>query len=244
MANQGTFVLAVDDDPLTCRLIEFLLHSNGYTVVTTGDPEAALAQIARQVPDLVLLDVQLPRRDGFSIIRHLKAKYSQLPVIMLTARAEMRDRLAGLDSGADDYVTKPFEPAELLARVKAVLRRTQRDLLPEPETPLSVGGVRLDVRGSMLTLPDERDVPLTPTEIRILHRLMATPNHVVAREELMNFAAGYVADTSNNHIDVYIGRLRRKMQDDPNEPRFIQTIRGSGYRFTAPEKELNPKDYA
>ncbi len=237
MTDQGCTVLAVDDDPLTCRLIEFLLRSNGYTVLTTGDPVAAIAQIERQLPDLVLLDVQLPRRDGFSIMRQLKAEYAQLPVIMLTARAEMPDRIAGLDAGADDYVTKPFEPAELLARVRAVLRRTQRRLLLEPEAPVSVGGIQLDIRALTVTLPHGERVAVTPTEARILHRLMATPGHVVTREDLTNFAGGYLADTSNNHIDVYVGRIRRKLGDDPTSPRYIRTVRGSGYSFTPSDED-------
>lgn len=244
MSNQAAHVLAVDDDPLTCRLIEFLLRSHGYDVATTGDPQVALGQIERRTPDLVLLDVQLPRVDGFTLMRRLKTEYAGVPVIMLTARAEMADRLTGLEAGADDYVTKPFEPAELLARVKAVLRRSQRQNAAEPDGLLERGGLRLDVRGLTVTLPDGRCIALTPTEARILHRLMSVPDRVVSREDLTNFASGFIADTSNNQIDVYVGRIRRKLGDEASEPRYIRTVRGSGYRFIATEARAPAEDDA
>jgi DNA-binding response OmpR family regulator len=231
MADQGALVLAVDDDALTCRLIEFLLRTHGYSVITSGDPEAALEQIRQRPPDLVLLDVQLPRVDGFSLMRHLKSEHGNMPVIMLTARAEMQDRLTGLEAGADDYVVKPFEPAELLARVKAVLRRSQRQPTREPQAHLVQDGFALDLKGLSVTLPDGRLVALTPTEARILHRLMATPNHVVSREDLATFASGYIGDASNNQIDVYVGRIRRKLGEDVASPHHIRTVRGSGYKF-------------
>lgn len=233
--NQGALVLAVDDDALTCRLIEFLLRGQGYNVVTTPDPLAAAHLMERRTPDLVLLDVQLPHVDGFTLMRRFKVQYEDVPVIMLTARAEMRDRLTGLESGADDYITKPFEPAELLARVKAVLRRARRRAAPHAPDGVVAGELKLDVQGLSVTLPDGRAVALTPTETRILHRLMVTPNHVVSRDDLTNYASGYVADTTNNQIDVYVGRLRRKLGDDPTSPRFIRTVRGSGYAFVATE---------
>lgn len=245
MTSRGEMVLAVDDDALTCRLIEFLLRSHGYNVLTTGDPEVALAHIERRAPDLVLLDVQLPRVDGYAVMRRLKMQHERVPVIMLTARAEMQDRLTGLEAGADDYVTKPFEPAELLARVKAVLRRTQRRAVGvAPEPYLREGGIGLNVRGLCATLPDGASVALTPTETRILQRLMATPGLVVTREELINFAGGYVADTSNNQVDVYVGRLRRKLGDDSAKPRYIRTIRGSGYSFIRQEVDAGPGEVA
>ncbi|MDP9380772.1 MAG: response regulator transcription factor [Chloroflexota bacterium] len=241
MANQGARVLAVDDDALTCRLIEFLLHGEGYDVVTTDDPEEALLDIQQNRPDLLLLDVQLPRVDGFTLMRRLKQEYSDLPVIMLTARAEMQDRVTGLESGADDYVTKPFEPAELLARVKAVLRRSRRRHSPqETSSPLIESGWALDISSLSVTLPGGRTVSLTPTETRILHRLMATPNQVVSREDLSRFASGYVADTSNNQIDVYVGRIRRKLGEQGSSSQHIRTVRGSGYKFvTATEYDDN-----
>lgn len=235
-AQHAALVLAVDDDPLTCRMIEFLLTSQGYNVVTAHDPHSGLTQIEGKAPDLVLLDVQLPKVDGFTLMRHLKREHQNLPVIMLTARAEMQDRLTGLEAGADDYITKPFEPAELLARVKAVLRRSKRNVAASMDSTVYENGVRLDVHSLSATLPEGEVVALTPTETRILHRLMANPNAVVGRDDLTAFAVGYVADTSNNQIDVYIGRIRRKLHDDPSNPKYIVTVRGSGYKFVSPSR--------
>ncbi len=227
-------MLVVDDDPLMCRLVEVLLQSQGHTAITAGSYEAAVSQIQRQLPDLVLLDVQLPRIDGFTAMRQLKRQYENLPVIMLTARADMQDRLTGLETGADDYVVKPFEPAELLARVKAVLRRSQRSIAASMEMIIEENGLRLDVRSTTVTLPDGQVVLLTPTETRVLHRLMSRANHIVSREELINFAIGSGADNTTNQIDVYVGRIRRKIGDDPNNPIYIVTVRGSGYKFLSP----------
>lgn len=227
-------MLVVDDDPLMCRLVEVLLQSQGHSAVTVDSYEAAVTQIQRQMPDLVLLDVQLPRIDGFTAMRQLKRQYENLPVIMLTARADMQDRLMGLDTGADDYVVKPFEPAELLARVKAVLRRSQRNIAASMEMVTEENGLRLDVRSTTVTLPDGQVVLLTPTETRVLHRLMSRSNHIVSREELINFAIGSGADNTTNQIDVYVGRIRRKIGDDPNNPGYIVTVRGSGYKFLSP----------
>ncbi|MDQ3856055.1 MAG: response regulator transcription factor [Chloroflexota bacterium] len=236
MTEDSAYVLAVDDDPLTCRLIQFLLTSQGYEVGIANDPVVALRQIDQRLPDLVLLDLQLPKMDGFTLMRQLKRDYQDVSVIMLTARAEMQDRLAGLEAGADDYVVKPFEPAELLARVKAVLRRAKRQLSANLDSVVVENGLRLDVHNLTVTTSSGESVSLTPTETRILHRLMANANHVISREDLTAFAVGYGADTSNNQIDVYIGRIRRKIRDNLSHPRYIATVRGSGYKFLSPAR--------
>lgn len=236
MKQQNAVVLTVDDDALTCRMIQFLLQSEGYTVMTANDPQAVVGCIEQEVPDLVLLDVQLPRTDGFTLMRHLKKRYQNLPVIMLTARADMADRLTGLEAGADDYIVKPFEPAEMLARVKAVLRRSSRQLTLSMDSVVEANDIRLDVHALNVTLADGSTVLLTPMEMRILHRLMANPNHVISRDALTAFAIRYVDEASNNRIDVYIGRIRRKLGDDPASPRYILTVRGSGYKFLAPAR--------
>lgn len=236
MIQDGALIIVVDDDPLTCRMIEFLLGSQGYAVTALNEAPPALQQIEHKLPDLVLLDVQLPRMDGFTAMRHLKQQYPNLPVIMLTARAEMQDRLSGLEAGADDYIVKPFEPAELLARVKAVLRRAKRNISTAADGVIAENGIRLDVHNLAATIPGGDIIPLTPTETRILHRLMANPNHVISREDLTAFAVGYGADTSNNQIDVYVGRIRRKIKDDLNNPQYIVTVRGSGYKFLSPAR--------
>ena len=231
MTQQEAHILVVDDDPLTCRLIEYLLGSQDYEVKTTTDPQEAQRLIQRRMPDLVLLDVQLPKLDGLALMRRLKHEHQGLPIVMVTAKAEMRDRLAGLEGGADDYVVKPFEPAELLARVKAVLRRSKRVLVASTEQVLTEHGIKLDMQGLTVTTPEGEAVRLTPTEARILHKLMLNRNRVVSREELTEYAVGEGADTSGNHIDVYIGRLRRKLGDGAEAPRYIATVRGGGYRF-------------
>ncbi len=233
MSQQQALILVVDDDVLTCRMIEFLLDHQNYKVITANDPHVALSQIRSQSPDLVLLDVQLPKIDGFTLMRHIKKENQNLPVIMLTARAEMQDRLAGFEVGADDYVVKPFEPAELLARIKAVLSRYRRRAVASTDATINVNGVKLDLTSLSVTLPDGRHIALTPTETRILHRLMASPDRVVSRDDLAAFAVGYLADVSNNQIDVYIGRIRRKLGDDPNDPKYLLTVRSRGYKFIA-----------
>ncbi|MBA2363924.1 MAG: response regulator transcription factor [Chloroflexia bacterium] len=238
MTQQGAFVLVVDDDPLMCRLVEVLLETQGHSVVTAGDYESAMAAIRARIPDLILLDVQLPSIDGFTIMRQLKRLYDAVPIIMLTARAEMQDRLMGLETGADDYVVKPFEPAELLARVKAVLRRSKKHLTYATDLVVERGGLRLDVPGMTVTNSTGQSALLTPTETRILHRLMSRPDYVISREELTSFAIGAGADTTTNHIDVYIGRIRKKIGDDTNKPRHILTVRGSGYKFQSSESDV------
>lgn len=227
-------ILVVDDDPLTCRMVEFLLESEGYAVQAIDQAAPALRAIEEDAPDLILLDVQLPGTDGFTFLREVKRRYSRMPVIMLTARADIPDRLSGFQSGADDYVIKPFEPAELIARIRAVLRRAKQQVEALMEGVLEVNGLTLDLRALTVTLGDGAEVSLTPTEVRILHKLMANPNRVISRDQLTQYAVGYVADTSDNHIDVYIGRLRRKLSDRAAEPRYIVTVRGTGYKFMAP----------
>ncbi len=238
MTQQGAVVLVVDDDVLMCRLVEVLLETQGHSVVTAGDYDAAMAAIRTRVPDLILLDVQLPSIDGFTMMRQLKRQYDAVPIIMLTARAEMQDRLMGLETGADDYVVKPFEPAELLARVKAVLRRSKKHLTYATDLLIERGGLRLDVPGMTVTNEAGQSALLTPTETRILHRMMSRAGYVISREELTSFAIGAGADTTTNHIDVYIGRIRKKIGDDPNKPRHILTVRGSGYKFQSLDNDL------
>jgi len=160
---------------------------------------------------------------------------------MLTARAEMQDKLTGLESGADDYVVKPFEPAELVARVKSVLRRANRQLAATMDMLIVENGIELNIPDLTAKLPSGEKVTLTPMEMRILQRLMSSPNRVVSRDDLAMYAAGYVADTSSNQIDVYIGRIRKKLGDDPNDPKYIATIRGSGYKFLSPDRLRNTK---
>lgn len=239
MQPRKALILAVDDDPLTGKLIDFLLENEGHEVEIAADPSQALRALEQRTPDLILLDVQLPRMDGFTLLKHIKKQYPEMPVIMLTARAEMQDKLTGLESGADDYVVKPFEPAELVARVKSVLRRANRQLAATMDMLIVENGIELNIPDLTAKLPSGEKVTLTPMEMRILQRLMSSPNRVVSRDDLAMYAAGYVADTSSNQIDVYIGRIRKKLGDDPNDPKYIATIRGSGYKFLSPDRLRN-----
>lgn len=236
MSSPQALILVVDDDPLTCRMVEFLLQSQNYDALIANSPQEALTVIHGKEPDLVLLDVQLPKTDGFTLLRHLRKEVPGLPVIMLTARAEMQDRLTGFESGADDYVVKPFEPAELLARIKAVLNRYRRKTMGSNDAVVQANDLKLDVPSLSVTLADGTPVSLTPTETRVLHRLMTNSDRVVTRDDLASFAMGYDTDISNNQIDVYIGRIRKKLQDDINDPRYILTIRGRGYKFISRER--------
>lgn len=233
-------VLTIDDDPYTCRLVEFLLHSNGYRVLTAFKPADALRCLESSLPQLVLLDVELPEADGLSLLRRLKRDYPSLPVILLSARAEAPSRLAGFDAGADDYIVKPFEPAELLARVQAVLRRSMGLSAPTAPSTIEESGVALDLRSLTVTLPSGGAAVLTPTEARMLHRLMSSPGRVVSTDELAASATGHPSEASSNNLHVYIGRLRRKLGGQAPGGDRIVTVRGSGYRFIAAGTEGEP----
>lgn len=225
-------ILVIEDDRNTANLITVYLKREGFRPLTSADGEAGLELALEQRPDLVILDLMLPKLDGWEVCRRLR-QASGVPVIMLTARAEEVDRVAGLTLGADDYVVKPFSPRELMARVRAVLRRAP---LPEPgrKARLSHADVVLDLGKRQLRVAG-RTVALTPHEYAILKALMAAPGRIFTREELIGHiyprAEAVVIDRV---VDVHIGKLRQKIEPDASAPQRILTVRGVGYRFADP----------
>jgi two-component system response regulator RegX3 len=225
-------ILLVEDEPSIRDPLAEILRSEGFETLVAGAAGEALEQ-ARNDPDLVLLDVMLPDGSGLDVCRELRQR-SQVPIIMLTARGEEADRVVGLELGADDYVVKPFSGRELVARVRAVLRRVAAPESPG-ERPLEVGPVRLEPARREVTLEAER-LELSRKEFDLLHLLMRNAGSVVTRERLID----EVWDTnwfgSTKTLDVHVSGIRRKLRDDPSRPRFIHTVRGVGFRFSAPDE--------
>lgn len=225
-------ILVVDDEASIRELLTFNLKKNGYEVTAAADGREALAKAAGM--DLVLLDIMLPEVDGLEVCRRLKAdpQTSGIPIIMLTAKAEEIDRVLGLELGADDYVVKPFSMRELLARVKAVLRRSAKDSQSEKgrEETLKIGGLRLDFSSYQAWLHDE-PIALTPKEYELLKLLVTNPGRAFSRDELLERIWGYEYYGDTRTVDVHIRHLRAKLKDDENISKAIETVRGVGYRF-------------
>jgi two-component system response regulator MtrA len=219
-------ILLVEDDPSIREVAALGLTRAGFKVSATSDGQQGLAQFRRDPFDLVLLDVMLPSMDGFEVCREIR-KDSRVPIVMLTARTDTTDVVVGLELGADDYVTKPFEMPELVARIRAVLRRSAA----EPEQPtLDVHGLRIDPQGFSVTR-DGRDLSLTATEFRLLLVMARRPGQVFTRDVLLQQVWDYDYLGDSRLIDVAIQRLRAKIEDDPGEPSIIRTVRGVGYRL-------------
>lgn len=225
-------ILVVDDEASIRELLSFNLKKNGYSVETAADGREALAKAAGM--DLVLLDIMLPEADGLEVCRRLKAdpQTSGIPIIMLTAKAEEIDRVLGLELGADDYVVKPFSMRELLARVKAVLRRSAKDSQSEKgrEETLKIGGLRLDFSSYQAWLHDE-PIALTPKEYELLKLLVTNPGRAFTRDELLERIWGYEYYGDTRTVDVHIRHLRAKLKGAPAVSDAIETVRGVGYRF-------------
>jgi DNA-binding response OmpR family regulator len=223
----GRTVLVVDDEASVRDLVSRYLGHEGFTVHTAENGEAALA-LARQVrPDLVILDVMLPAMDGFEVLRRLR-EWSQVYVLLLTARTDETDKVVGLSVGADDYLTKPFSPRELVARVKAILRRGRG--VPDPHAPLEFSRLRI-APGERRVWKDRAPVDLTSLEFDLLLALAGHPNLVFTREQLIERVWGADFYGDERVVDVHIKELRKKLEDDPGRPSFITTVRGVGYRF-------------
>ena len=227
IGNQGT-VLIVEDDRNTAALVATYLEREGFSTVVVHDGGQALETAAACDPVFVILDVMLPNLDGWSICRALRNR-SDVPVLILTAREEEVDRVAGLAMGADDYVVKPFSPRELVERVKAILRRS-RPASPPPAPVLSFAGLELDP-GKHRVTRDGKPVTLTSWEYKLLHALMSSPGRAFSREELISQCYQNSEAVIERVIDVHIGKLRQKIEDDPSRPSFILTVRGHGYSF-------------
>ncbi len=234
MAKQD-HILVVDDDAEIRGLLREYLEKQGYRVTAVADGKGLWTATDAARPDLVILDLMLPGEDGLALCRDLRAR-SNLPVIMLTARGEETDRIVGLELGADDYVSKPFNPRELLARIKSVLRRTRslpENLQPEAMSSFRFAGWTLDTLSRNLTSPDGVVVPLSGTEFRLLRIFLDHPNRVLTRDQLIDLMLSRDAAPFDRAIDVQVSRLRRRLGEDAKEPAIIKTVRGGGYVFAA-----------
>ena len=227
-------ILIVDDHPDICEMVRSYLEEEGFRVSTANDGEAMRRVMAQGPVTLVLLDLILPGEDGLTLARKLRAE-SNVGIIILTGRGETVDRIIGLEMGADDYLPKPFHLRELLARVKSVLRRASARDLSIHEKPSSArfNGWQLDLTARELTAPGGEAVRLTTGEFDLLAAFVSNANVVLSRDRLLDLARNREAGPFDRTIDVQVGRLRRKLDDDPHQPSLIKTVRGSGYIFTA-----------
>jgi DNA-binding response OmpR family regulator len=222
-------ILVVEDDRKTASLIKLYLEREGFQTVLAYDGRQALELAEQHRPIFVILDLMLPSLDGWEVCRRLRQS-SDVPILMLTARGEEVDRVSGLTLGADDYVVKPFSPRELVARVKAILRRGRQEV-SDREKVLSFEEMTLDLEKHQMTL-EGRPVLLTPHDFKLLQTLIASPGKVFAREELLDRLYPHdEATVIDRVVDVHIGKLRQKIEKDPSNPQYILTVRGIGYRF-------------
>ncbi|MBX3229589.1 MAG: response regulator transcription factor [Labilithrix sp.] len=234
--------LLVDDDRDLARLLDEYLGTHDVKLTHVEDGAAGLARLGSEAFDVVLLDVMLPGQDGFEICKQIRASGSEVPVVMLTARGDDADRIVGLELGADDYVPKPFNPRELLARMRAVLRRAKPASVAQPAAKIVIGPIEIDAAARTVTR-NGAEVQLTSYEFRILVELAKKNGETIAREELAAAVrdpsgkgkAGAAYDPSvDRSLDVHVSRLRQKLEDDPKEPRYIKTVRGIGYVLARP----------
>ena len=224
-------ILLIEDDQKITELLREYLAGFEYRTHAFCSPSRALERLKQGGADLVILDVMLPEEDGFSVLRKIR-DVSDIPVIMLTARGEMTDRVVGLELGADDYMSKPFEPRELIARMRALLRRAERTVssLDQAGQKLVFGDLQLDARSRMATLAD-LELKLTAMEFDILYSLARNAGIVLSRDQLTEILHGEEFEPFNRTIDILISRIRQKLGDSAEEPRFIRTVRGAGYLF-------------
>jgi len=223
-------ILVIEDDKDIVELVRYNLEKDGFQVASTGDGGTGLAQLRKAPPDLLVLDLMLPKVSGLDICKDVRrdASLNRLPILILTAKGEEADRVVGLELGADDYVTKPFSPRELVARVKALLRRA------EPATPsekaLEFGALRIDPAAYRVTRAG-KPVPMSTLEFRLLYFLAVRPNRVFTRDQLLDGVWGTERFVTPRSVDVYVRRLREKVEIDPQHPVYMKTVRGAGYLF-------------
>ena len=228
MSERAT-ILIVDDEPELCEVLEEYLNAQGYTALSAENAVAARALCAKQAIDLAILDIHLPGEDGLSLARHLRERY-QMGIVMLTSAGAVVDRIVGLEMGADDYLPKPFDPRELLARIKSVLRRatSSGDL---GASRVRVGRCVLDLGAHRLIDESGAEVPMSPLEYDLLKTFTAHPKQVLSRERILNLSTRSDLDPYDRSVDLRILRLRRKIEPDPDQPRYIRTVRSEGYVF-------------
>ena len=230
--RRGGPILVAEDDRNIASLVETYLRNAGFATVTASDGRQALNQLRSARPILVVLDLMLPRVDGWDVCREVR-RVSDVPILILSARDEEMDRVLGFSLGADDYVVKPFSPRELVERVKAILRRAGRAPARLGGT-LTAGPLTLDPQKHKVRLAG-RPVPLTPLEFKLLQTLMSAPGRAFSREELLDRLYDGGESVITRVVDVHVGKLRQKIQDDPGRPRYIETVHGVGYRFSEDE---------
>jgi len=223
-------ILIVEDEATMAEVVGRYMQREGYSVRHVADGARAMAAVDSFHPDLIVLDVMLPNRDGLEICRELRATHGATPVIMLTARGEETDKILGLGLGADDYVTKPFSPGELVARVKAVLRRTTATTDPTPAETITAGDLRIDL-ATRRVLRGDVSLDLTAKEFDLLAHMAAHPGRVYTRESLLRDVWGYDFYGDDSTVTVHVRRLREKLEPDPAKPRYLTTVWGVGYRF-------------
>jgi len=224
-------ILVVEDEPQIAGLVRDYLEHAGFAVLAAGDGTTALALARARRPDAIVLDLGLPRLDGLDVIRALR-RDSRIPIVVLSARGDEADRVAGLELGADDYVTKPFSPRELVARVRAVLRRAEA--VPLADERITAGDLQLDLVRRRVTVAGRR-VSLTPTEFELLATLAREPGRVWTRSQLLDAVHGFSLETYERAIDGHIRNLRRKLEPDDTAPRYVRTIHGVGYALADPD---------
>ncbi len=232
MSTLAPRILLVDDDQELCALLTEYLGRFGLTASSAREPEQALRAFRTQPPDVLVLDVMLPGQDGFALLRRIR-ETSRCPVVMLTARGDVADRVLGLELGADDYLPKPFDPRELVARIQAVLRRAQG---PGPEERVRAGELELDGAAQAATLRG-RPLSLTSAEYQLLALLVRSRGRVLSRDRILDETRGLEWEAYDRSVDVLVSRLRHKLGDDPRRPTFIKTIWGKGYRFRGDDGE-------
>jgi DNA-binding response OmpR family regulator len=230
--TQTTRILVVDDEPNIREVVELYLRREGYDVEVSGDGAAALEAIERKAPDLIVLDLMLPVLGGIPLTRILREGDYDIPIIMLTAKGAEADRIAGLELGADDYVTKPFSPKELVARVKAVLRRAGAKPLVDPRAqPLTIGEVKINPSTRQVWARDGEEVTLTAKEFDLLWFFMNHPGQVFTRDQLLDQVWGFDFFGDASTVTVHVRRLREKVERHPTRPEYILTVWGVGYKF-------------
>lgn len=235
-AQPGPRLLVIEDElPMRTALVD-CLSAEGYRVLAATDGETGLARALKEKPDLLLLDVMLPRLDGFAVCAELRRHGSLMPILMLTAKGQVEDRVNGLDAGADDYLVKPFSTDELLARVRALLRRVERHT--RAVRTLELGEVRVDLVGQR-AWRGRRELHLTPREFAILHLLAEADGEPVSRERFLDVVWGYTTFPTTRTVDNYIADLRAKLEPNPARPRWLKTVHGVGYRLEQPAPRVH-----
>jgi two-component system, OmpR family, alkaline phosphatase synthesis response regulator PhoP len=231
-------VLVVDDEPSIVKLVQFNLEKEGFVVEVASDGQTALEKVKEAQPDLIVLDLMLPKVDGLEVCKQIRKENGHLPILMLTAKNEEFDKVLGLELGADDYMTKPFSPRELVARVKAILRRVEalrEQGIPGDPTFLKVGDLEIDTEGYEVRKKGD-PVDLTPKEFELLIHLAGHRGKVLSRDQLLNAVWDYDFIGDTRIVDVHVSHLREKVEEDSRNPIYIKTVRGIGYKFEGPKE--------